>query len=52
MNSSIRPEFEFVGEFMPVQIICISDKDRIKNAMLRTRSNMVFFGTQGQVTPK
>ena len=39
---------------MSVQIICKSHKDLIKTkqAMLQTRSNMVVFGTQGQVTPK
>ena len=39
---------------MPILIIFMSHKDLIKTkqAMLRTRSNMVFFGTQGQVPPK
>ena len=39
---------------MCVQISCKFHKDLIKTkqAMLRTRSNMVFFATQGQVTPK
>ena len=37
---------------MPVQTIYKSHKDPIqtKQAMLGTRSNMVFLGTQGQVT--
>ena len=35
----------------PLQIIYNSHKDLTKT-ILRTRSNMVFFGTQGQVTPK
>ena len=41
-------------DFMPVQIICKSQKDLIKTkqAMLWARSNMVIFGTQGLVTPK
>ena len=39
---------------MPEQIICKSHKDPIKTkmAMLPTRLNMLFFGMQGQVTPK
>ena len=41
-------------DFMPAQIICKSHKDpiKMKQVMLHTRSNMVFFGTQGQVTLK
>ena len=35
---------------MPVQIICMSHKVSTKKAMLQTRSNMMFFSTQGQVT--
>ena len=54
MNIPIWPEFETVRDFTPVPIICKSRKDPIKTkkVMLQTRSNMVFFGTQGQVTPK
>ena len=39
---------------MHVHIISMIDKGPIKTkqAMLRTKSNMVFFGTQGQVTSK
>ena len=39
---------------MPVQISCKSNTDPVKTkkVMLRTMSNMVFFGTQGRVTPK
>ena len=54
VNSSIWQELELVWDFMPVQIICKSHKNLIKTkkAMLRTRSNMAFFGTKGQVTLK
>ena len=46
-NSNVR-------DFMPVQIICKFHKVSIKTkqAMLRTRPNMGFFGTKGQVNPK
>ena len=52
--SPIWPEFELIRVYMPVQIICKSHKDSIKTkkAMLRTRSIMVFFGRQWQVTRK
>ena len=54
VNIPIWPEFELARDCMPVQIICKSHKDPIKNkkAMLRPRTNMAFFSTQRQVTPK
>ena len=53
VTSQIWTEFEFFRDFMPLQIICMSRKDPVKTekALLRTRSNMVLFSTQGQVTP-
>ena len=54
VNIPIWPKFEFVRDFVPVQVICRSHKAQIKTkkTMLRKSSNMVFFGTKGQVTPK
>ena len=39
---------------MPVQVISNFHKDpiKMKQAMLQTMLNMVFFGTKGQVTPE
>ena len=53
-KSIVRSGPEFVREFMPVQIIWKPHKDSIKTkqAILRTRSKKLFFGTQRQVFPK
>ena len=50
VNIPIWLEFKFVRDFMPVQISYKSDKDPIKTkqAMLRTRSNMVFSALSGK----
>ena len=54
VNSLIWPKFELIREFMAVQATCKFDKDliKIKGTIDQTRSNMDFFGSQGQVTPK
>ena len=54
VNSLIWPKFELIQEFMAVLATCKFDEDPIKieGSIDRTRSNMVFFGSQGQVTPK
>ena len=48
------PKFELIREFMAVLATCKFDEDPIKieGTIDRTRSNMGFFGSQGQVTPK
>ena len=52
VNSPIWPEIELVQDFIAVLVTQKYDEDPIKNkvGILRTRSNMVFFGTKGQVT--
>ena len=54
VNNLIRPKFELIREFMAVQATCKFDEDPIKieGTIDRTRSNMGFLGSQGQVTPK
>ena len=54
VNSLIPPKFELLWEFMAVPVICKFDEDPIKieGTINWTRSNMGFFVTQGQVTPK
>ena len=54
VNSLIWPKFELIREFMAVLATCKFDEDPIKieGTIDRTRSNMGFFGSQGQVTPK
>ena len=54
VNSPVCPDRTHPRFFMPVPVICKFHEDRIKSkqAMHRTRSNMVLFGTQGQITPK
>ena len=54
VNSLIWPKFELIREFMAVLPICKFDEDPIKmeGTINRIRSNMRFFGFQGQVTPK
>ena len=43
-------KFKLIWEFMAVLVICKSDEDPIKTecTIVRTRSNMDFFSTQGQ----
>ena len=50
INSLIWPEFELIRDFMPAHVICKFHKDlsKTKNAMLRTRSNMVFLSLKGE----
>ena len=50
----IWPQFELIREFMAVLATCkfIEDPIKIEGTIDRTRSNMGFFGSQGQVTPK
>ena len=52
VNSLIWPKFELIREFMAVLATCKFDEDLIKigGTIDRTRSNMGFFSTQGQVT--
>ena len=47
-------KFELIWEFMAVLTTCKFDEDsiEIEGTIDRTRSNMGFFGSQGQVTPK
>ena len=54
MNSLILPEFKHIQDFMPIQVIWKFHKVSIKTkqAIRRTRSNMGFFCTKGQVTLK
>ena len=54
VNSLIWPKFEPMREFIVVLATCKFDEDPIKIECTidRTRSNMCFFGSQGQVTPK
>ena len=56
VNCVILLEFELCPRFfMPIQVIGNFHKDAIKTkkkVMLRTRSNMPFFDTQVQLTPK
>ena len=54
VNSLIWPKFELIREFMAVLATCKFDEDPIKteSTIDRTRSNMGFFGSQVQVTPK
>ena len=54
VNGPIRPKIELVRDFIAVLVTCKYGEDPITNkvAMLRTMSNMVFFGTQWQVTPQ
>ena len=51
VNSLIWPKFKLTQEFMAVLATCKFDKDLIKIGTIdRTRSNMGFFSSQGQVT--
>ena len=52
VNSLIWPKFELLREIMAVLATCKFDEDPIKieGTTDRTRSNMGFFSTQGQVT--
>ena len=52
VNSLIWPKFELIREFMVVLATCKFDEDPIKteSTIDRTRPNMGFFGSQGQVT--
>ena len=52
VNSRIWPKFELIREFMAVLAACKFDEDLIKieGTIDRTRSNMGFFSTLGQVT--
>ena len=54
VNSLIWPKFELIREFIVVLATCKFDEGMIKIEGLidQTRSNMGFFGSQGQVTPK
>ena len=51
-KSLIWTKFELIQEFMAVLVTCKFDEDPIKTecTINRTRSNMGFFSTQGQVT--
>ena len=53
VNGLIWPKFKFIWEFIVVLATCKSDENPIKieGTIDRTRSNMGFFGSQGQVTP-
>ena len=52
VNILIWPKFELFREIMAVMATCKFDEDPIKieGTIDRTRSNMGFFSTQGQVT--
>ena len=54
VNRLIWPKFEFIWEFMAVLATCKFDENPIKieGTIDRTRSNIGFFGSQGQITPK
>ena len=54
VNSLILPTFELIREFMAALANCKFGEDLIKieGTIQRTRSNMGFFGSQGQVAPK
>ena len=54
VNILIWPKFELIREFMADLATCKFDEEPIKieGTIDRTRSNMGFFGSQGQVTPK
>ena len=54
VNSLILQKIEHIWEFMAALVTCKFDEDPIKieGTIDRTRSNMGFFATQGQVTPK
>ena len=54
VSNLIWPKFEIVREFMAVLATCKFDEDpiKIKGTIDRKRSNMGFFGSRGQVTPK
>ena len=54
VNILIWPKFELIREFMADLATSKFDEDPIKieGTIDRTRSNMGFFGSQGQVTPK
>ena len=54
VNILIWPTFEIIRESMAVLATCKSDEDPIKieGTIDRTRSNMDFFGSERQVTPK
>ena len=53
VNSLIWPKLELIWKFMAVLATCKFDEDPIKieGTIKRTRSNMGFFGSQGQLTP-
>ena len=52
VNSLIWPKFELNREFMAVLVTCKFNEDPIKIECTidRTRSNMGFYSSQGQVT--
>ena len=52
MESLIWQKFTFIREFLAVLVTCKFDEDpmKIECSIDRTRSNMDFFSTQGQVT--
>ena len=54
VNSLIWPKFELIREFLADLATCKFDEDPIKieGTIDRTRSNVGFFGSQGQVTLK
>ena len=54
VNSAMWSSFQLVEYFIPVLFIYKFHKDWIKitQAMSRTKLTIVFFGTQGKVTPK
>ena len=54
VNSLIWPKFELIREFMALLATCKFNEDpsKIEGTINWTRSNMGFFGSQGQVTLK